>query len=284
MVARLKEKGYEIVAYDPDETARKKTEELGVQTVDSLAGLVAALPAPRLVWSMIPPQFIDPTLEEILPLLSQGDLFVEAANSQYELTMRRANETLAKGIHFMDVGVSGGPGGARNGACLMIGGDRKDFEQHQALMKDIAKDDGYYAYFGEHGAGHFAKMIHNGIEYGMMQAIGEGAALLKNSPFHYNLVDVFDLYNHGSVIESHLVEWTRDGLKKYGEELSDISPTIGHTGEGEWTANEAHRQGISAPIIEGSFQYRVQSAQNPTYIGRVVNLQRHMFGGHHVAK
>ncbi len=282
MVARLKEKGHEIVGYDPDESARKKTAELGVEVADSYARVIEKLEAPRVIWSMIPSAAIDDMLTELIPLLSPGDLIVEAANSQYELTVRRAKEVTAKGIHFMEVGVSGGPGGARNGACLMVGGEKEDYERLKPLIADMAKGDGYYAHLGPAGAGHYAKMIHNGIEYGMMQAIGEGYALLKNAPFAYNLVDVCDLYNHGSVIESRLVGWAQSGYESYGEELETISPVIGHTGEGEWTVKEAKRQNVAAPIIEGSYQYRVQSAEKPNYIGRVVNMLRNQFGGHSI--
>lgn len=282
MVARLKEKGHEIVGYDPDENTRTKTAELGVEIADTYVGVIDKLEAPRVIWSMIPHAAIDDMLTEVMPLLAPGDMIVEAANSQYELTVRRAKEVTAKGIHFIEAGVSGGPGGARNGACLMIGGERKDYEKLLPLFKDIAKDEGYYAHLGPAGAGHFAKMIHNGIEYGMMQAIAEGFALLKNAPFTYKLTDVCDLYNHGSVIESRLVAWAKSGYETYGENLTDISPTIGHTGEGEWTVKEAQRQGVDTPIIEKSYHYRVHSAGKPPYICRVVNMLRNQFGGHSI--
>lgn len=282
MVARLKEKGHEIVGYDPSEEARAKTAELGVTVVDSYAGVVAQLETPRVIWSMIPSAVIDDMLAELVPLLSTGDMIVEAANSQYELTLRRAKKVTEAGVHFMEVGVSGGPGGARNGACLMIGGEKEDYEKLLPLIKDIAKDDGYYAHLGPAGAGHYAKMIHNGIEYGMMQAIAEGFALLKNAPFKYNLIDVCKLYNHGSVIESRLVEWAQSGYEAYGEDLGDIASIIGHTGEGEWTVKEAKRHGVDVPIIEGSYQYRVHSSEKPPYICRVVNMLRNQFGGHSI--
>lgn len=282
MVARLKEKGHEIIGYDPDENARTKTAELGVEVADTYAGVIDKLEAPRVIWSMIPHAAIDDMLAEVIPLLAPGDMIIEAANSQYELTVRRAKEVTAKGIHFMEVGVSGGPGGARNGACLMIGGERENYERLLPLFRDIAKDEGYYAHLGPAGAGHYAKMIHNGIEYGMMQAIAEGFALLKNAPFTYKLTDVCDLYNHGSVVESRLVSWAKSGYEAYGENLTDISPTIGHSGEGEWTVKEAQRQGVDTPIIEESYQYRIHSAKKPPYICRVVNMLRNQFGGHSV--
>lgn len=282
MVARLQEKGHTIIGYDPSEEARAKTEALGVKTVASLSELVSSLEAPRLIWSMIPHGAIDDTLNELTPLLEKGDMFIEAANSQYELSQRRAKEVTEKGLRFMDVGVSGGPGGARNGACLMIGGLKEDFEEFKHLFKDAAKDEGYYTHLGDYGAGHYAKMVHNGIEYGMMQAMGEGFAILKNSPYSYDLPTVCDLYNHGSVIESRLVSWAKSGFETYGEELTDIAPIIGHSGEGEWTVKEAKRLGIDVPIIEGSYQYRVHSAEKPNYIGRVVNMLRNQFGWHSI--
>lgn len=282
MVARLKERGHEIVGFDPSEEARARTAELDVMVVDSYTDVVAALEAPRIIWSMVPHAAVDDMLKEIVPLLAPGDLIVEAANSPYEETVRRAKEVESTGVHFLEMGVSGGPGGARNGACLMIGGEKGDYERLLPLVKDVAKGEGYYARLGPAGAGHYAKMIHNGIEYGMMQAIGEGFALLKNAPFQYNLFDVCDIYNRGSVIESRLISWARSGYEQYGEELETISPTIGHSGEGEWTVKEARRQGVDVPIIEGSYQYRVHSVEKPHYIGRVVNMLRNQFGGHSI--
>lgn len=282
MVARLKEKDHEIVGYDPDEGARQKTAALGVVTVDSYAGVVERLESPRIIWSMIPQSGVDDMLMEMVPLLAPGDIIVEAANSQYELTMHRAHEVTAQGIHFMEVGVSGGPNGARNGACLMIGGEREDYEKLLPLFKSIAKDEFSYAYLGPAGAGHFAKMIHNGIEYGMMQAIAEGFALLKNAPFTYELSALCDLYNHGSVIESRLIGWAKSGYEIYGEDLESVSPIIGQSGEGEWTVKEAKRQSIEVPIIEGSYQYRVHSSEKPPFICRIVNMLRNQFGGHSI--
>ncbi|MEK7122886.1 MAG: NAD(P)-binding domain-containing protein, partial [Patescibacteria group bacterium] len=174
MVARLREKGHEIVSYDPSEEARVKTAELGVTVVDSYAAVVAALEAPCVILSMIPHAAVDDMLTSLVPLLSPDDLIVDGANSPYEQTVRRAGEVTATGVHFLEMGVSGGPGGARTGACLMIGGEREDYERLLPLIKDIAKGEGYYTHLGPAGAGHYAKMIHNGIEYGMMQAIGEG--------------------------------------------------------------------------------------------------------------
>ncbi len=165
----------------------------------------------------------------------------------------------------------------------MIGGEEKDFKTLEPLFRDLSAPDSY-SLVGTAGAGHFVKMVHNGIEYGMMQALGEGFELMKKSPFKLDLKKVVDIYNHGSVIESRLVGWLQSGFEAYGTDLKGISGTVGHTGEGEWTAKTAKKWKVPVPIIKGSFDFRVQSAKHPSYTGQVLSALRNQFGGHAAVK
>jgi len=273
-VMRLKEKGYEIVAWN-----RSGSDE--IETVGSIKEVVDALETPRVIWIMVTHTGVDGILEELTPLLLKGDIVIDGGNSNYKDTMRRGKMFEEKGIHFVDAGVSGGPRGAREGACIMYGGEKEVVEKLEGLFKDSSAPDAYQ-YMGSVGAGHFTKMVHNGIEYGMMQALAEGFNLLKNADFGIQLKDAARIYNNKSVIESRLTAWAEDGFSMYGEELEEVSGTVAHTGEGKWTVEAAHEYNQPAPIIEGSFQFRVDSENNPSYIGKVLSMLRNMFGGHSI--
>ena len=299
MVARLLEKKYRVVAWNRSPEPRKEARTLGAEVSGTLQGVIAELSTPRLLWLMVPSAVVDEVLLEIIPLLSEGDTIIDGGNSFYKDSMRRAQELAAKGINFLDVGTSGGPFGARNGACLMIGGDKKVFEQHTQLFQDLSsykkhsdilqnvgmsEEEYAYAHLGKAGAGHFVKMVHNGIEYGMMQALGEGFDVMKHSEFELPLENVAKLYNRGSVIESRLVGWLAQAFAEHGEELSDISGEIGHLGEGEWTVKTASELGVPVPVIADSFKFRVASKENPSFTGKIVSALRNQFGGHEVKK
>ncbi len=279
MCLRLKEKGHEVSTYDAGEAARAAARAAGISVGDSYQELFSKLVGSRIVWVMVPNAAVDPVLEEITPLLSKGDIVIDGGNSFYKDSMRRAAEAARLGIHFLDIGVSGGPRGAREGACLMIGGEKEIFQKLEPLFRDLAAPDAYQ-YLGKAGAGHFTKMIHNGIEYGMMQSLAEGFAILKKSEFNLDLEKVADLYNHQSVITSRLVGWLQDGFKKFGPNLAEISGTVSHTGEGEWTVNAGKELGIPTKVIEDSFQFRVDSAKNPSFTGKILSALRNQFGGH----
>ena len=283
MVKLLLEKGHEVVATDPNETARKEAEAAGAETVISLAEFKEKLPGEKFIWIMVPHNIVDTVLSDLSSVLMTGDVIMDGGNSNFKETVRRGNELKNKGLIFMDVGVSGGPGGARNGACMMIGGAQDKFEKYEQLFKDLSVKDGY-AYMGETGAGHFTKMVHNGIEYGMMQAIGEGFEILKASEFNIDLEEASRIYNTGSVIESRLVGWLQSGYKEEGVELSAISGEVSHSGEGLWTVEEAKEKNIAAPVIEASLEFRIDSTGNPSYTGQVVSALRNQFGGHSVKK
>lgn len=288
MVLRLLEQGQEVVAWNRTKSDVDEVIAQGAIGAGNIEELVSKVETPRLIWLMLPAgEVTDQYIDKLLPLLSAGDLIVDGANSFYKDTLRRLEKIKPTGIHFMDIGVSGGPGGARNGACMMIGGDKEDVARVMEIVKAASAPEAY-GHFGPVGAGHFAKMVHNGIEYGMMEAVGEGAAILKFAPFKLDLAEVFRVYNNRSVIESRLVGWTQEALKE-DPNLSQISSEIKSTGEGEWTIKTAKELGVQTPVIEDSFKVRQSSANDPEdspagFRNKVVSAQRGKFGQHEVKK
>jgi len=282
-VLRLLEKKHEVVVWNRSPEPRAEAAKHGAVAAETIEELVSKLEAPRTVWLMVPHAVVDEMLAKVLPLLSPGDTIIDGGNSPYVKTVERAKMIWAKKIHFLDAGVSGGPSGARNGACIMVGGEKKDFERYLPLWKDLSCPDGFL-YAGTHGAGHYVKMVHNGIEYGMMQAIGEGFEVLKRSQFDLDLEAVANLYNHQSVITSRLVGWLANAYKNHGQDLADISGEVNASGEGQWTVEDAKRLGVAVPVIEASLKFRTDSKGNPSYTGQVVSALRNQFGGHDVAK
>ena len=285
-VARqLHEKGWRVVASNRSPGPVEEIKKEGVEGVFSHDELVAELKGPRIIWIMITAGKGNDELlfgkQGIVQYLKKGDIIVDSANAYYEDTARRAKLLKKKGIHLMDVGFSGGPSGARNGGSLMIGGDKKIFQQLESLFRDLSVPGGY-SYFGEAGAGHFVKMVHNGIEYGMMQAIGEGFAIMKKSPYKLDLEKIANVYNRGSVIESRLIGWLEDSYKIYGQDLKTVSGSVAYTGEGEWTVKSGKKLKVPTPVIEDSFKFRVRSKKSPSYIGKVLSALRNRFGGHSI--
>lgn len=284
MARRLKKKGWRVVGWNLDESATKQlVKEKAVVGAESITDLANKLTAPRTVIVMVP---AGKPVEEVLfgkdgltNVLRKDDTIIDGGNTFFEDTVKRGKKVEKFGITFLDAGVSGGPSGALNGACIMVGGNKKTFARLQPLFKDLARPDAVQ-FFDGIGAGHFVKMVHNGIEYGMMQAIGEGFEVLKKSKYKLDLKKAVDIYNHGSVIESRLIGWLQSGFNAYGVDLKSISGTVGHSGEGEWTVKTAKRMKVPVPIIEGSYQFRVQSAKKPSYTGQVVATLRNQFGGH----
>jgi len=282
MVLRILEKGHQVVAWNRSLEPRQEVAAAGAIAVETLEEVVQALTSPRTIWLMLPAgEITDQHLDKLLPLLSAGDLVIDGANSFYKDTERRATKLKAQGIKYMGVGTSGGPGGARAGACLMIGGNQADFDQLQTFFSDISAP-GAYQFFPGAGAGHLVKMVHNGIEYGMMQAIAEGFAVMKASQYNLDMEKIAHIYQQKSVIESRLVGWAETGFQKHGNDLPEITATIAHTGEGQWTVETARELGVEVPIIKGSYQFRVASAQKPSFTGKVVSMLRGQFGGHAV--
>ena len=284
LVMHLLDQGVEVVVWNrsPDDVAEMAAS--GAVPASTPAELAAKISAPRTVWLMVPQgQPVDDVLAKLVPALSPGDLVIDGGNSFYQDTLRRAKDLSAKKIHFMDIGVSGGPSGARAGACLMIGGSDADYKKIEPLARILAAP-GAFARLGPVGAGHFAKMVHNGIEYGMMEAIAEGSAILKASQFKFDLAQVFDLYNHQSVITSRLVDWAQKAFTE-DPDLRDISSAIAATGEGEWTMNTARGMGLDTPVITRSVEIRKESAVvAENFRNKVVSALRGQFGGHPVKK
>jgi 6-phosphogluconate dehydrogenase len=281
MVMQLKEMGHTVLAYNRSAEPRRKAEKAGIATFENIPALIQALPTPRTVWLMMPNAIVDTVLKEVLPFLSAGDTVIDGGNSFYKDSIRRYGFLKKKHINFLDAGVSGGPSGARHGACVMVGGDKKVYERYQKLFKDISAPDAYQ-YMGSAGAGHFTKMVHNGIEYGMMQAIAEGFAILKKSKLKIKVKDAVRIYSRKSVIESRLISWLSSAFDAYGEDLKKISGSVAHTGEGEWTVKAGKELNIQTPVITDSFRFRVQSGKKPSYTGKILSALRNQFGGHDI--
>ncbi len=281
MAERLLERRYSLVVFDSDKKIAEREVWKGAVIARSPWNLVEELPRPRLIWLMVPHAVVDDVLKDIIPLLHEGDTVIDGGNSFYKDSRRRHEELAARDIHFLDAGVSGGPRGAREGACVMVGGDEEQYKKHERLFRDIAADRAY-SYMGPAGAGHFVKMAHNGIEYGMMQSLAEGFEILKNAPYSLNLLEIARLYNERSVIESRLVGWLKEAYEKHGKDLSDISSSVKQSGEGLWTVETAKEFGVATPIIEGAVEFRKQSKEHPSYTGKVLSALRNTFGGHDV--
>ncbi|APH04852.1 phosphogluconate dehydrogenase (NAD(+)-dependent, decarboxylating) [Bacillus weihaiensis] len=279
----LSNKGYEVVANDVNLDAMKKISEDGVQIAETIEALVSKLANPRKVWMMVPAgEATEQVFQKLLPLLEEGDYIIDGGNAHYKDSLRRNEECEAKGIYFFDCGTSGGVDGARNGACTMVGGNKDAFIEIEPIFKDITVENGYL-YSGKAGSGHFLKMVHNGIEYGMMQAIGEGFDLLEKSPFDYDYEKVAKVWNNGSVIRSWLMELTENAFSK-DQKLESIKGIMHSSGEGKWTVETALDLQTAAPVITMALMMRYRSLEEDTFTGKVVAALRNEFGGHAVER
>ncbi|EMI9087693.1 MULTISPECIES: phosphogluconate dehydrogenase (NAD(+)-dependent, decarboxylating) [Bacillus] len=273
---------HEVAAFDLNTSAVEEMKEYGATGVSSLSELVQSLQSPRILWVMVPHAVVDSVISEVTPLLSKGDILIEAGNSHYKESIRRYEQLKEDGIHFMDAGTSGGMEGARNGACYMIGGDQEAWDIVEPIFRDTAVENGYL-YAGKAGSGHFLKMIHNGIEYGMMAAIGEGFEVLEKSEFDYDYEKVSRVWNNGSVIRSWLMELTENAFSKDAK-LDEIKGVMHSSGEGKWTVETALDLQTATPVIAMSLLMRYRSLDNDTFTGKVVAALRNEFGGHAVEK
>lgn len=281
MSRRLIQGGHRVVGYNRAPGPTKALEEEGLAGAYSLEAIPASLTPPRAIWMMLPAgDPITQVITQLIPLLSPGDVLIDGGNSNYRDSIRRAEQLAAYGLHFLDVGVSGGIWGLKIGFCLMIGGDRPVFERLEPIFKTLAPQDGY-AYVGPSGAGHFTKMVHNGIEYGMMQAYGEGFEILRASPFNLDLRQIAALWNHGSVVRSWLLELAESALSK-DPDLAHIADYVEDSGEGRWTVQTAIDQNIPAPIITLSLLARLRSRQEESFSAKLLAALRNEFGGHAV--
>ncbi|TKH17845.1 decarboxylating 6-phosphogluconate dehydrogenase [Bacillus wiedmannii] len=273
---------HEVAAFDLNTSAVEEMKEYGATGVSSLSELVQSLQSPRILWVMVPHAVVDSVIDEVTPLLSKGDILIEAGNSHYKESIRRYEQLKKDGIHFMDAGTSGGMEGARNGACYMIGGDQEAWDIVEPIFRDTAVENGYL-YAGKAGSGHFLKMVHNGIEYGMMAAIGEGFEILEKSEFDYDYEKVSRVWNNGSVIRSWLMELTENAFSKDAK-LDEIKGVMHSSGEGKWTVETALDLQTATPVIAMSLLMRYRSLDNDTFTGKVVAALRNEFGGHAVEK
>jgi len=278
----LMEHHHEVAAFDINTESVKELRHSGGIGFLSLQELIYSLEKPRILWMMVPHTVVDSVLNEISPFLSEGDIVIEAGNSHYKESIRRYNELKQIGVSFMDVGTSGGTDGARNGACYMIGGDLSAWNRVEAIFRDTSVENGYL-YAGKAGSGHFLKMIHNGIEYGMMAAIGEGFEVLEKSDFEFDYEKVAKVWNHGSVIRSWLMELTESAFSK-DSKLAEIKGVMHSSGEGKWTVETALDLQAATPVIAMSLLSRYRSLDEDTFTGKVVAALRNEFGGHAVEK
>jgi 6-phosphogluconate dehydrogenase len=278
----LLDHNHSVVAYDLNPTAVEEMNRLGAHATSNLEELVHSLETPRVLWIMVPHTVVDSVLSELKPLLEEGDIVVEAGNSHYKESIRRYEELKKVGIRYMDVGTSGGMEGARQGACYMIGGDQEAWEVVEPLFRDTAVENGYL-YAGGIGSGHFLKMIHNGIEYGMMAAIGEGFEILEKSEFDFYYEKVANVWNNGSVIRSWLMELTENAFSKDAK-LDGIKGVMHSSGEAKWTLETALDLQTSTPVIALSLLSRYRSLDTDSFNGKVVAALRNEFGGHAVEK
>lgn len=275
----LLDHNWKVFGYD-----KNINEELNFKTFNNLKDLTLNLNSSRIILLSVPHQSVSEVIwgkDGLVNYLTKGDIVLDFGNSFYENSVENYKKLKKLGIKFMDIGISGGPSGARHGASLMLGGDKKVFEEIKYLFEDLALPGGY-AYFGKAGSGHFVKMVHNGIEYGIMQAIAEGFNLMKNADFKFDLQKIAEIYNNGSVIESKLIEWLRKAYEKYGENLEEVSGSPGYSGEGEWTVLTGKKFKLQVPVISKSFEFRVKSKKNPNYIGKIIQALRNQFGGHNI--
>lgn len=284
MAERLVRGGHTVRGYDPGDAARQQAEARGIVPHANLQNAVAALPTPRVVWLMVPAgQVVDDTIAQLRPLLAAGDTVIDGGNSNYKDTQRRGAQLADAGIHYIDCGTSGGVWGLAEGYSLMIGGDADAVARLQSVFATLAPTPQTgWGHVGPSGAGHFAKMIHNGIEYGMMQAYAEGFAILKHKQtMDFDLGALAEIWRHGSVVRSWLLDLTADALKK-NPQMDGIAPYVADSGEGRWTVAEAIDLNVSAPVITLSLLERLRSRDDDSYADKLLAAMRNEFGGHAV--
>jgi 6-phosphogluconate dehydrogenase len=286
MAERLRLGGHQVVGFDFNAQAVAKLTQSGNVGVSTLEDLVQNLKARRAIWIMVPQgKPVDDTIAQLEPLLAPGDILIDGGNSNYKDTMRRYKEVTAKGFQFVDVGTSGGVWGLKEGYSMMIGGDDEPVEYLRPIFETLApaKDKGW-GHVGPAGSGHFVKMIHNGIEYGMMQAFAEGFTIMENKKeFGLDLPQIAQIWRFGSVVRSWLLDLTADALGK-NPTLEGLEAWVEDSGEGRWTVVEAIDLNVSAPVITESLMRRIRSREQNNFTDRMLAIMRNEFGGHAVKK
>jgi 6-phosphogluconate dehydrogenase len=270
MTERLQRDGHEVMTYDPNVES----------TAGSLAELVKQLDRPRAVWLMVPAgEITEQTVTNLLDLLGRDDVLVDGGNSNFRDSQRRGRAAAERGIHFVDVGVSGGIWGLREGFCLMAGGPEEAVERLEPIFTSLAPPGGY-AHVGPSGGGHFVKMVHNGIEYGLMQAYAEGFDILQHSEFDLDLELISGIWRYGSVVRSWLLDLLHDAFDAHGGELADVAGYVEDSGEGRWTVGEAVNEGVPAPVISAALFARFASREDESFAAKINAALREQFGGH----
>ncbi len=286
MAQRLLNGGHKVTGFDPNAQARSGLEGKGGAAADSLPALVKALPTPRVLWMMVPSgKITDDTVDALMPLLDKGDTVIDGGNSNYKDSLRRAASCAGKGLNYVDCGTSGGVWGLAEGYSMMIGGDEKVVDALTPIFETLApgKDKGW-GRVGPVGSGHFTKMVHNGIEYGLMQAYAEGFSILQHKQeFALDLARVGEIWRYGSVVRSWLLDLTTDALNK-NPTLEGIAPYVVDSGEGRWTVDEAIQLGVSAPVITLSLMERFRSRDADSFADKLLASMRNQFGGHAIKK
>jgi 6-phosphogluconate dehydrogenase len=285
MTKKLLKNNHRVVVYDVNENIVKKYTEKGAVPSNSLQNLVKNIKSEKkIIWVMVPAgEIVENTVLELSNYLSEGDIIIDGGNSNYKNSMMLAEQLKEKNIDFLDVGTSGGVWGLKEGYCLMVGGPKEAYLEVESIFKDLAPENGYN-YVGENGAGHFVKMVHNGIEYAMMEVYAEGFEILKSKDdFDLNLDEIADLWNHGGVIRSWLLELTADSLKE-NPNLEGVQDFVEDSGEGRWTVMESIEQEVPASIIALSLFKRYRSRQDDSFSAKILSAMRNAFGGHEIKK
>lgn len=283
LACNLKDHGYDVKGMDVSDEAMAKAKEQGIEVFTLVADLISSFNGRRLIWLMLPAgELTENVLSEIYPLLKADDIVVEGGNSNYKDSIRRAAKFAERDINYLDCGTSGGISGARQDACLMIGGDQEVFSSIEKVFADLAVENGYL-YAGASGSGHFLKMVHNGIEYGMMQAIGEGFQIVEQSDYDFDLAKVAKVWNNGSVVRSWLMEIAEAQFEQ-SPKLADYRGVVAASGEAKWTVETALEMDIPVPTIALSLFMRNLSQEEDSFSAKVVAALRNGFGGHEVVK
>ena len=282
---KLKSGGHKVIGWNRTEF---KIENSEFRIAKTIGDLVQNLNKPRVIWLMVPQgKSTDEVLSEVSKYVQKDDIIIDGGNAYYKDTEERFKSFRKKGFKFLGIGVSGGIHGEKNGFSLMAGGDKSAFDRVQPLLKTLSEPKGSFGYFGEGGAGHFVKMVHNGIEYGMMQSIGEGFEVLKKSSYKFNLLEIAKVWQKGTIISSFLIDRAKDALEK-DPELSAVSGSIPRGGEGDWTVEAANEEGVQVHAIKEAVEHRMKSETDKkiqnSFTAKMINALRGAFGGHEVRK
>jgi 6-phosphogluconate dehydrogenase len=273
MTERLRENGHDVQTYDPNVESR---------TAATLEELKSQLDAPRAFWMMVPAgKITEDVFEDLLEIADEGDTIVDGGNSNFRDSQRRYRTAQKRGLHYVDAGVSGGIWGLEVGFCLMVGGDDEPVKRLEPIFESLAPEEGY-AHVGPSGSGHFVKMVHNGIEYGLMQSYAEGFEIMDHSEFDLDLQEISGIWRNGSVVRSWLLELLHTAFEQHGSKLEDIAPYVEDSGEGRWTINEAINENVPAPVIAASLFARFATRNEINFAAKVAAALRNQFGGHAV--